>query len=455
MLGGPGYVVIPGLIDAHQHGRGVTNIQRGVEDAPLERWLTRLRGLWPTDVYLTTAIAALRLMRSGVTTAMHHFASTGVVSFEDELAASLQAYRDVGIRVTFTLDFRNQHSYVYASDEEFLKGLPQHLASEVATKLPPRVLPNPSEILALLPKLRSDWDMTRIKFALGPQGLEWSSDSALNEIAAFSRSEDVPIHTHVLETKLQRESSFRSHGISAVARLAALGMLNEKSSLAHMVWASEEDLEIVRQSGSVIVHNPASNLRLKSGIAPVLAMLRKRIPVAIGMDGMSISDQGDFFQDLRLCQNLHFDETGALHSDDVWRMVLQNGGKATFWGDKVGSLKPGCWGDAVVLRLSDDAMVKPTDPSWNVMNRVMRESSPSSIHAVIVGGQLRIKDGSSTALDENDLMRHMREHAETINPEDMIERRNLVAQLEQAVARYYDQWRIDNARKPFYVMNRQ
>ena len=143
-IGGPGHVVVPGLIDAHQHGRGVTNIQRGVADGQLERWLTRLRGLWPMDTYLNTAVAALRLVRSGVTTAMHHFASTGIVPFEEELIASLQAYKDVGIRVTFTLDFRDRFSYVYADDDEFFATLPSDLAARVKEKLPPRRPPAPT-----------------------------------------------------------------------------------------------------------------------------------------------------------------------------------------------------------------------------------------------------------------------------------------------------------------------
>ena len=177
LLGGPGTVVIPGLIDAHQHGRGITNIQRGVADGFLEQWLTRLRGLWPVDPYLATAAAAIRLLRSGVTTTMHHLSSTGVVPLRDEVNASLQAYRDIGLRVTFALDFRNQHSYVYAPDDEFLASLPNELARSIREKLPPRIPSGPSEVPRLLPEMRRNWASSKLRLALGPQGSTWSVDA--------------------------------------------------------------------------------------------------------------------------------------------------------------------------------------------------------------------------------------------------------------------------------------
>lgn len=442
-LGGPGNVVIPGLIDAHQHGRGVTSIQRGVADDQLERWLTRLRGLWPMDIYLTTAIAAARLLRSGVTTAMHHFASTGVVPFEEELRASLQAYHDVGIRVTFTLDFRDQNSYVYAPDHEFLERLPKVLARRFLEKLPPRNLPTPAEVFALLPQLRLDWPSARIKFALGPQGPEWSSDASLGMISDFSRAEALPVHTHVLETRLQRDASFRNHGMSAITRLSKLGLLKADTSLAHMVWASDSDLATVKGAGAIIVHNPASNLRLKSGIAPVLLMLRNRIPVAIGMDSMSISGQSDFFQDLRLCQNLHFDDGGSISTDDIWRMVYEGGGQATFWGEEIGRLCGGTWGDAVIMRLSRDALVQPVDSRWHVLQRLLHEGGPGSIKAVVVGGQVVMEDGINKSIDEVSLVDKMLAYAANVKSEEIEERRAVVGQLEAAVEDFYRDWRPD------------
>lgn len=455
IVGGPGHIVIPGLIDAHQHGRGVSNIQRGVADGPLEEWLVRLRGLWPMDTYLTTAVAALRLLRSGVTTAMHHFASTGVVPFEDELMASLQAYRDLGIRVTFTLDFRDRFSYVYADDDEFLATLPLDLFARIREKLPPRTASDPDRVMALLPVLERDWGGTRTKFALGPQGPEWSSDGALKQISEFAHSNNLPLHTHVLETRLQRESSIRHHGVSPITRLERLGLLGEQTSLAHMVWPSPDDLDRIRDSGTVIVHNPASNLRLKSGIAPVLEMLRRNIPVAVGMDGTSMSDQADFFQDLRLCEGLHFDRAGSIASDDIWHMVYRNGGKATFWGDAIGRLEKGSWGDAVVVKLSDDRLVEPIEQQTNILRRVLREGSPAMVHAVSVGGRIVMKDGRSTTIDDADLLDRVDAYARSADSADIKDRRKLVEQLEIAVRGFYSSWTTEAGPRAYNLISIQ
>ena len=379
LLGGTRMVVIPGLIDAHQHGRGVTNIQRGVADGFLEQCL---RGLWPVDPYVAASMAAVRLLRTGVTTALHHLTSAGIMPLRDEMEACLRAYRDVGIRVTFTFDFRDRHTYVYEADDRFLSSLPVDLAASFRDRLPPRTLPRPSASTDFVREIGNGWTSPTLKFALGPQGGDWSSDELLNEIVAFSREEGMPIHMHMLETRLQRLAGLKEHGVSEVERCHRLGLLTQSTSLAHMVCVDENDLDVVRDSGASIVHNPASNLRLRSGIAPVLAMLRKGIPVAIGMDGMSISDQSDFFQDLRLCAKLHFDVSGeAISTEQIWRMAYDGGRRATFWGDEIGCLRPGSLADAVIVELSSATPVTPLDPKWNLMDRLLRESSPSAIRS--------------------------------------------------------------------------
>jgi 5-methylthioadenosine/S-adenosylhomocysteine deaminase len=447
VLGGPGMIVIPGLIDAHQHGRGVTNIQRGVPDGFLEQWLVRLRGLWPIDPYIAASMAAVRLLRTGVTTALHHLTSAGTMSLRDEMQACLRAYRELGIRVTFTFDFRDRHTYVYAADEQFLSGLPADLAASFRERLPSRTLPRPSASRDFVREIRSEWTSPTLRFALGPQGGDWCSDDLLGEILAFSREEGMPIHTHMLETRLQRLAGLKERAASEVERFRRIGLLNQSLSLAHMVCVDAHDLDIVRDSGASIVHNPASNLRLRSGIAPVLAMLQKGIPVAIGMDGMSISDQSDFFQDLRLCSKLHFDVSGeAITAQQIWGMAYDGGRKATFWGDEIGRLRPGAFADAVIVELSSAIPVKPVDPNWNLMERLLREGGPSAIRTVVVGGRVVLDEGTIQTVNEADLFRAVDAQAETADAVALANRRRLVEALEGKVVDYYRDptWRKDN-----------
>jgi len=436
IVGGKGDVVIPGLIDAHQHGRGISNIQRGIPDGFLEQWLTRLRGLWPVDPYRATALAATRLLRSGVTTAMHHFASGGVLPLREEMIACLRAYRDVGLRVTFTFDFRDRFSYVYADDDAFLASLPETLSRRLRARLPSRVLPMPAESRDFIKEIRAEFESPTIRFALGPQGSDWASDALLAGLADLAQSEALPLHTHMLETSLQAQASAAVHGVTAVQRLKAFGLLGNNTSLAHMVWVDQADLDTLHDTGTAIVHNPASNLRLRSGIAPVPALLARDIAVGIGMDGMSLSDRSNFFEDLRLCAALHFETSGdGIGADPVWRMLYAGGAKATFWGDHIGNLRPGSFADAVVVSLPQSGSAAPLDPSWRVLDRVLREGEPGMIKATVVAGRAVFANGSIATVDDSALMESVL--AEAIDEHALGERRSLVKELEDAVVGYY------------------
>jgi len=161
------------------------------------------------------------------------------------------------------------------------------------------------------------------------------------------------------------------------------------------------------------------------------------------MDSMSISGQSDFFQDLRLCQNLHFDDGGSISTDDIWRMVYEGGGQATFWGEEIGRLCGGAWGDAVIMRLSRDALVQPVDSRWHVLQRLLHEGGPGSIKAVVVGGQVVMEDGINKSIDEVSLVDKMLAYAANVKSEEIEERRAVVGQLEAAVEDFYRDWRPD------------
>jgi cytosine/adenosine deaminase-related metal-dependent hydrolase len=446
VLGGPGRIVLPGFIDAHQHGRGITNIQRGVTDGFLEQWLVRLRGLWPLDPYLATMAAGIRLLKSGVTTALHHFASVGILPAREEMVACMQAYKDVGLRVTFSFDFRDRHSYVYADDHAFLATLEKGLAAEILKRLPPRVLPSPASSRSLVREIQAEYESPLTRFAIGPQGADWSSDKALSELRELASDTGLPFHTHMLETRLQREASLREHGKTPVERLADFGLLSEQTSLAHMVWADDADLDLVLKHKAIIVHNPASNLRLRSGLAPLTAILERGIPVGIGMDGMSMSDRGDYFEDLRLCRSLHFTPSGdGLQAEQIWSMVYEGGRVATFWGDKIGALRPGAHGDAVVFNMVSSPLIAPLDPQWNLLHRVLREGAMDRIETVVVGGRPVMEGGAITVVDEDAIYGRITEQSGAIDRSALRNHRALVAQLEAAVVDFYRSWPRDEA----------
>ena len=127
VIGGEDHLLIPGLINGHGHGRGLTDFQRGALDNTLESWLFDTRKYAPVATYDDLALSAIRLLKSGVTTTMHNHLLKNPVEWEQEFQEGLGAYRDAGMRVQFNPGVRNSNPFVYGDNEGFLKALPENL----------------------------------------------------------------------------------------------------------------------------------------------------------------------------------------------------------------------------------------------------------------------------------------------------------------------------------------
>src|SRR5699024_11157076 len=129
-----------------------------------------------------------------------------------------------------------------------------------------------------------------VAIQLAPANLHWCSDEALYAISSMSQEYCVPMHMHLLETPFQKRYWQRTFGQSAVEHLAALDLLGPSLTLAHCVWVTDRDLRLIRDSGSLVCHNPSSNLRWKNGVAPAAEMNRMGIELCLGTDGATIDD---------------------------------------------------------------------------------------------------------------------------------------------------------------------
>jgi len=153
----------------------------------------------------------------------------------------------------------------------------------------------------LIAKL-NDQNLTEVWY--GPPGPQWVGIDAFASICDAARSNDTCIQTHALESFADRLEGPRSLGQSRITALAAEGLLTSRLSLAHMVWANDRDIELVAHHGVGISHNPSSNLRLQTGIAPLSKFIDSSISVGLGLDGTSLADDNDMFSEVRLAINL-------------------------------------------------------------------------------------------------------------------------------------------------------
>lgn len=387
-VGGPDAVVLPGLINAHHHGNGLSSFQRGVADDALEPWLAALKSAPSVDPYLDTLQAALGLLAGGYSSvALFQSAAADVATARAHAEARIRACLDVGIRVALGFSLTQQNFYVYGPDPE---GWPPLTGLDTAS------------YLQLLAELRRDYaDEPRVSVFAAPSGPQWVSDEAWADIGAWTREHQVPLHTHCLESPLEAEFAQREYGGSVVRHLDELGALHAHSSLVHGVFLTAEELALMAQRGASLITNPGSNLRLRCGVSPVLAALAAGVNVALGTDGCTLGEQDDAFGEIRLLLNLQREagfDTPAL----TWQQALHSATGAaaavTPWRDELGTIAPGNHADLSVFDLA--AVAAPwTHPDVSPLQLLVQRAAARHVAKVVVAGEVVLDESGPLRAD--------------------------------------------------------
>jgi 5-methylthioadenosine/S-adenosylhomocysteine deaminase len=407
VLGGPDALVSPGFVNTHHHV-GVTPIQLGSPDLPLELWLThQLRHRKP-DPYLDTLYSAFESVASGVTAVQHlgRMMPAPVSGWRDAATAVIEAYRDIGMRVSFAMCNRDQHRLVYEDDTVFVASLPAELQDETTAFLQRshfRLEDFESQYLEPMIEHYGVRNDPLVRLWLAPINLERASDRLLTLTRDWAEKYGMGIHLHLSETVYQKEFSRRRFGKSSVAHLADIGFLGPHLTLGHGTWMDEHDLDLIAQHGVCICHNASSNLRLRSGIAPINALVERGIPVSLGIDEAGLNDDRDMLQEMRLVKHLHAEPglyTPVLSPAQIFRMATEAGAQASGFGDDIGRLAVGKRADLVVLDyramagvyLSDD-----TDPVAALIHRGKTEH----VQATMIEGRVVYRDGRFSFIDRD------------------------------------------------------
>src|SRR5439155_27152733 len=190
------------------------------------------------------------------------------------------------------------------------------------------------------------------RIQLAPANLHWCSDDALRALKDYAETYHVGLHMHLLETPYQQEYAQRRTGTTAVQYLADLGLLGPQLTIGHGVWLTEADIELVASTGTMICHNASSNLRLRSGVAPLNHFLARGVRVARGLDEAGINDDRDMLQEMRLVLRLHRVpgmEDIVPTSPQVLQMATEYGAQTTGFAQTIGTIAPGQAADLVVM----------------------------------------------------------------------------------------------------------
>ncbi|MGH9613255.1 MAG: amidohydrolase, partial [Bryobacteraceae bacterium] len=369
-LNRPNAILMPGLINAHTHA--AMSLLRGIaDDLRLQDWLehyifpAEARNVSPDFVYWGTKLACLEMMLSGTTTFVDMY------YFEERAAG---AAREAGMRGVLG---------------ETVIGFPS----------PDAKTPNDSLARAerLLTQFKND---PLIVPAVAPHALYTNSPETLKAARALANRYTAPLVIHLAETKKENEDSRAKHGMSATRFLDSIGLFNGRTIAAHGVWLDADDINVLRERGVGVAHCPSSNMKLASGIAPVVQLLRAGVPVGLGTDGPAGSNNDfDLMEEMNLAADLQKVATGdpqVLPAEQAIEMATILGAKAIGMQTEIGSLETGKRADLITIRIDRPNAV----PLYNVYSQIVYALKACDVEDVMVNGRPIVSEGRSLTLDE-------------------------------------------------------
>ena len=405
-----GKVVMPGLINAHAHS--YTGLLKGtVDNVPLDIYmLNAIAGgsyRSPEEIYVSTMMQALEMLKSGTTSVIDHFSERPKSSIEG-IGSVVQAFADSGMRATIAPMYADKSYFetVPMKDGEF----PDELKGKSTGK--PQ---GPEEYIEVVEEAIQKFHgyQDKIRIMLGTDGPQRCSEELLRLTGELENKYKVGWQTHMLEAKTQAVMGHKLHGKGLVEKLDELGLINERTSFVHFVWASDKEAQIVIDRGANMIHCAYSNLILGSGIANVFTYLKNGMKVAIGTDGGNCGNV-NMFEKIRLSTVLHrvneIDYEDWLTAEEALELSLRGGSRAMLQEKEIGSLEIGKQADFLIL--------DTRNTYWEPVNHIIRQlvfyETGSSIESVFVAGQKVVHQGKSLLVDEVEMMKQARDAAARI-----------------------------------------
>jgi cytosine/adenosine deaminase-related metal-dependent hydrolase len=402
VVDGEGRVAMPGLVNAHSHTyEGFT---RGlIVNRPVGLWalyghpVLGVRRLSEEEIYFRTLAACVEMLRGGVTT-VYDDVSLFFDYRLDPVRAVLRAYRDAGMRAIVTIKVMDRR--LYEALPVPVHWIPRRWKRELDA------VPVPSVRRAAAFGERCfglDDPGGLVRCGVNPSAPQRCSDALLTRLYALARAAGYPFFLHVQETKLQARQGPAIYGTSMVGHLDRLGLLGPTTGLIHGVWLSDEDIARLADTGASVIHNPVSNLRVGSGVAPLRRLLRAGVPVGLGTDGTSSNDAQSVLETLKLAAIVHCVSTPEyrdwLRPVEVYRMATEGGARVGLWEDRIGSIAAGRRADLMLL----DAKAPAFQP-WNApINQLVYGAAGVTVDQVFVEGRRVVDGGRVTTVDEEEV----------------------------------------------------
>ncbi len=399
-----GRLAAPGLVNAHTHSQSST--MSGFGDRlshPAFMWLTQAHTSRRTreEIRLAVLLTAWGMLATGTTAAIDHF--PGQRFGPDDLDAVMAAWEETGLRVALGMRF-----FDAAFSDIIPAALPENLKARLADV--ELLKPQPLEGLGeLFGHGFATWHGRAGRLAVfpAPSNPDRCTDAALILCAEMAEKHDAGIHTHLLETRRQAEIAQARYGGGPATHLEKLGVLSDRWSCAHSIWLEEREIALMARHGAIAVLNPESNARLGTGVAPIPALRRQGVRLALGTDGSGSNDNLAMHEAMRAIATTHRAEEP---DRSLWMgarealAVATTGGAAALRGPAgLGTLAPGAPADLALYRL--DA------PWWTPLNDAVAQfvfaETGAGVDLAMVDGAILLRDGRPTRFDPRELSREV------------------------------------------------
>ena len=367
-----GKILLPGFINTHTH-LSMTLFRGLADDLSLDSWLND--HIWPMEAnlngnycYIGAMLGAVELIKSGTTT------FSDMYFYMEDVA---RAVDDAGIRAVLSygmIDF----------------GDAEKRENEI------------KENLSLFKNCNGTAD-GRIKVFFGPHSPYTASEELLVKVRQLADEYNMGIHIHVSETQKEINDITAEKGLRPFEYLDKIGFLGPDVVAAHSVWLSDNEIEIIKRNDVKISHNPCSNMKLASGIAPVSKLIENDICVSIGTDGASSNNNLDLIEELKtasLLQKVHTLDPKVLTSDEAIAMGTIKGAEALGLDDEIGSIEVGKKADIILI---DTNSANMTPDSSNLNSNIIYSANGSNVDTTICNGKILMENKKLVVLDEQEI----------------------------------------------------
>lgn len=364
-------LVIPGFINTHTHA-AMTLFRGFADDLSLQEWLQNK--IWPAeaklkkeDIYWGTLLAIAEMLKGGTTCFADMY-----FHMEEVARACLES----GIRVSLAQGLVGMDKIKGALGLRESRTLVQNWHKQ---------------------------GEGRITVMLGPHAPYTCPPDYLRKVGELAGELEVPIHIHLAETRTEVEESRQKYGKTPVELAHEVGLLEHNLLAAHCVHLSAAEIELLAANNVAIAHNPGSNLKLGSGLAPLAELLQKGVLISLGTDGAASNNNLDLLEEMRLAallQKGRLEDPTVIPAETAFKMATLNGARALFLPVETGQLKVGAKADLAVLKFNKPHFY----PAHNLLAHLVYSAAAADVFLVMVDGQVLMENGRLLTLDEERIL---------------------------------------------------